>query len=271
MSLFEEWADEDDRLDQSRWSRPPACYTVVDHGRWFRRLFPKQHYTVFFRQLERMTKRKLSFSERSQIISAGFRLLSEKEYVETAEDFASQLKSEAETKKTNISRIKEIYLLADQLHERIRSLHGLTILNFSSEIRDYVGALYAPLSTQDSSAPIDEVFQRVLNTSKNKIEELKPTGKRGPLPDAALRKCISELAQVFGEENATAPYSRKEGRRASPFIDFVQQILYALPENAMIGRNGPYLPAAIEAHVHAVCADLKKALPDQNKKPKLAD
>ena len=104
MSLFDQWADEDDDRKLLRRSRPPASYTVVDHGHWFRRLFREQRYTVFFRQLERLTKRKLSFSEREAILSACIKLLLAKQYVETAEDFSSQLKSEAELLRWNIAR-----------------------------------------------------------------------------------------------------------------------------------------------------------------------
>ena len=72
----------------------------------------------------------------------------------------------------------------------------------------------------------------------------------------ALRLFIAELAQIFGKK-ATAGYSRKKGRRASPFIDFVETILFALPEEAIMGREGIYTGGAIEAHVSAVCAGLE--------------
>ena len=98
----------------------------------------------------------------------------------------------------------------------------------------------------------------------------KQKAKRGPAPDRAMRSCIVELIKAFGR-NPTAGWSEKKGRRSSPLIDFVNEILFALPEYARIGREVPYLPAAIEAHVAAVCKDLKKALPERNKKPKLAD
>jgi len=271
MSLFEEWPDEDDELDRSRRSRPPASYTLVDHGRLFRRLFPKQRYTVFFRQLNFIAKRKLSFSERDQVMSACCGLLLEKEYVETEEDLRSQLKSNAEDLKINIERFEEIYSLAEPLLERISSLDRLTFLNVRSEVQRYHHALYAPLEGERASAPIKEVLRRIVNVSKDEIKDFKSKTKRGPLPDAALRKCISEAAQVFGEKKATASHSRKEGRRTSPFIDFVQLIFLALPENAMIGRHGRYTAAAIETHVAAVCKDLKKGLRERNKKPKLAD
>ena len=272
MSLFDEWADEEFDLAYLRRSRPPASYTMTDHGRWFRRLFPKKRYTVFFRQLNHITKRKLSFSEREQIIGACGRLLLEKDYVETAEDFRSQLIDEARQKRMVISKFKEMNSLANQLLEHVKNLDKLSFLMARRDMQEFRSRLYEPLDEGDSRAPLVEVLQRISDTSKNMLEEeLKSKPKRGPSPDAALRKCISKLARVFGEENATAPDSRKKGRRASPFIDFVQQILYALPENAMIGRNGPYTWAAIEAHVYDVCKDLKKALPARKKKPKLAD
>ena len=116
MSLFEEWADE----DFERPLRPQGSYKLIDHGRWFRRLFPKQRYTVFFRRLERITKRKLSYSERDKIIGAGFRLLMEKHYVETAEDFRNQLKEEAEIQKMFYSHFEKINSLTDQLLELIK-------------------------------------------------------------------------------------------------------------------------------------------------------
>ena len=160
--------------------------------------------------------------------------------------------------------------MADQLLERISSLHSRAFLNLRDEVDDYLGALYAPLATQDSNAPIEEVLQRVVSISKDKIDELRSTGKRGPQPDAAIKKFISDLAQIFGKENATAGWNYTEDRRVSPFIDFVQTILFALPEYARIGRNGPYTWAAIEEHVHEVCGDLKKVLPARMKKQRLA-
>lgn len=260
MSLFEEWADEEDELNFSRRSRPPASYTVVDHGRWFRRLFPEQRYTVFFRQLNRITKQKLSFSERDEIIRACFSLLLDKEYVETAEDFRSQHLDEARQKTMVISTFKKINSLANQLLEHVGKLNKLTFFMSRRDMQEFRFKLHEPLDEGPSRAPLVEVLQRISDTSKNMLEEeLKSKAKQGPSPDTGLRNCISRLAQVFGE-NAPAGWSRKEERRASPFIDFVQVILYALPDNAMIGRNGPYLPASIEAHVAAALADVKKSL-----------
>ena len=251
MSLFEEWADE----DFERPLRRPASYKVMDHGRWFRRLFPKQRYTVFFRQLERITKRKLSFSERDQIIGAGFRLLMEKHYVETAEDFRNQLKEEAEIQKMFYSDFEKINSLADQLLEHIKIFNKTTLLSSRREVQDFRYALYAPLDKDCSNAPIVPVLNRIIEAAKNMIEEHKPRAKPGPAPDTALRVFIAELAQIFGGK-VTAGSSRKEGRRTSPFIEFVKATLFKLPENAFTGRDGIYTSAAIEAHVAAVCADL---------------
>ena len=87
------------------------------------------------------------------------------------------------------------------------------------------------------------------------IEKHKPRAKPGPAPDTALRVFIAELALIFGGK-VTAGSNRKEGRRTSPFIEFVKATLFKLPENAFTGRDGIYTSAAIEGHVAAVCADL---------------
>lgn len=272
MSLFEQWIEEQDKIILSRQSRPPASYTVVDHGMWFRRFFPEQRYTVFFRRLARIAKRKLSLSEREHIIGACGSLLWDKDYVETAEDFRSQLVDEARQKRMVISKFKEMNLLANQLLKQVRDLNKLTIFNGRLDMEEFRSRLYKPLDEGTSRAPVRAVLQRISDTSKDMLEEeLKSKPKPGPSPDAALRKCIIKLAHVFGEDAATAGWSEKDGRRVSSFIDFVQEILFALPENAMIGRNGRYTAAAIEGHVHAVCADLKKGLPVRKKKSKLAD
>lgn len=154
MSLFEEWADEEDELNFSRRSRPPASYTVVDHGRWFRRLFPEQRYTVFFRQLNRIAKRKLSFSERDKILRACFSLLLDKEYVETAEDFRSQHLDEARQKTMVISTFKKINSLANQLLEHVGKLNKLTFFMSRRDMQEFRFKLHEPLDEGPSRAPI---------------------------------------------------------------------------------------------------------------------
>lgn len=261
---------EDEGRSWASMSKYPVSYAVRNHVMLFQATFHKKRYPLFFHRLEQIVKRKLSYSERENIISACFELADNKFYLETKEDLRRQLKWEAELEKSEISDLEEIKSLADQLLRRIESLNISISLVARPKILEFRSRLYEPLDEECSGAPIVEVLQRVVNTSKNIVEEHKPAGKPGPLPDVAQKKCITKLAQVFGE-NPTAPFIRSEGRRASPFIDFVQQILYALPDNAMIGTKGPYLPAAVEGHVAAVCKELKKALPERNKTPKLAD
>lgn len=125
------------------------------------------------------------------------------------------------------------------------------------EKRAFINFLYEPLDEFSFLAPIDQVLYRIRPASENAIAECKPKGKRGSPPDTELRSCIAELIRVYGD-NPTAGYSRKEGRRASPLVDFVKSILFALPEEARMGRDGTYTGGAIEAHVAAVCADLRK-------------
>ena len=153
------------------------------------------------------------------------------------------------------STFEKMNSLADQLLEHIKPFSKFTLLSMRSDVQEFRHALYAPLDKECSNAPIIPVLDRILETSKNMMEKYKLKARRGPAPDMALRVFIAELAQIFGGK-VTAGFSRKEGRRTSPFIEFVKAILFELPENAFTGRVGIYTGAAIEEHVAAVCADL---------------
>ncbi len=217
----------------------PVSYPVRCHIRRCRWTFPKQHYPVLFHRLERIRKRRLSLSERDQVKAACGELIDSKEYVETAEELRQQLESEAEQEKYDISALKKVNSLADQLVQHLRYLElGIPLMRRPT-MDEFRSELYESFDKEWPRVPIVKVLRGVVKASKIVVERHKPQKKPGPSPDAALRKCISGLAQVFGADKATAPNSRKMGRRASPFIDFVQEILHALPENAMIGRKGP--------------------------------
>ena len=269
---YEDYLEEEyKRKDLRDRSIHPVSYPVRCHIRRCHWTFPNRRYPVLFHRLERIRKQKLSLSERDQIKAACRELIDSKEYIETAEELRQQLKSEAEREKYDISALKKVSSSADKLVQHLRYLEMAAPLIRRPTMDEFRSEFYELFDKEWPRVPIVKVLRGIVKASKIVIERHKPPKRRGPLPDAALRKCISELAQVFGEDAATAGWSEKEGRRVSPFIDFVQEIFSALPENAMIGRNGRYTAAAIETHVAEVCKELKKALPARKKKPKLAD
>ncbi len=57
----------------------------------FREAFPGRRCGPFFRKLEEITKRKLSYADRDLIIVASLRLIRKKNYAKTAEEFRTQL------------------------------------------------------------------------------------------------------------------------------------------------------------------------------------
>jgi len=223
----------------------------------FHETFPNCAPDPLFQRLEEIVKRKLSSTERFDIIKACLRLVESKKNAKTPEAFREELSLNNEEKKRLSDALQEIYSLSGQLIKGIDRLKKDIVTEGLLEKRAFIINLYEPLDAFSSPAPIDQVLHRIRHTSENAIAECKPKGKRGQLPDTELRLCIAELIRVFGDK-PTAGYSRKEGRRASPLIDFVESILFALPEEAMTGTGGPYTGGAIEAHVAAVCADLRK-------------
>ena len=261
MGLFEKLIADEGNFEKLQLANP-ITYRVRLNVRRFRRTFPNQRYHAFFHRLESIVKRKLSLSERNIIARACFELLLDKEYVETAEDFRWQLKREAEADKGAVAKLEDMHSLADRLQKHIKSIRDTRDEKDHPELVAFRRTIYDRLYWERKKAPIDAVLTRIADASEESIEELKSRLRRGPAPDRALRECIRELIQAYGKK-PTAGWSIKEGRRKSPLVDFVNEILFALPEFARIGREGPYLPAAIEAHVAAVCADLKKSY--QNK------
>ena len=99
--------DSGDPEDEGRsWasrSKYPVSYAARNHVMLFQATFHKKHYPLFFHRLEQIVKRKLSYSERENIISSCFELSDNKFYLETKEDLRRQLKWEAELEKSEFS------------------------------------------------------------------------------------------------------------------------------------------------------------------------
>ena len=223
----------------------------------FRQVFPHRRYGQFIRKLQEIRKRQLSSAERDDIFDACLRLVESKKNAKTSESFREQLFWDNEEKKRLSDSLENIHSLSGKLITAIDHLKRDIVTQGLQEKRSFFIQLYEPVDAFSPLAPTEQVLYQIRRASEKAISECRPKGKRGPKPDTELRLCIAELLRVFGD-NPTAGYSRKEGRRASPLIDFIETILSALPEEAMTGIDGPYTGGAIEAHVAAVCADLKK-------------
>jgi hypothetical protein len=220
----------------------------------FREAFPGSRSGPFFRKLEDITKRKLSYADRDLIIKASLRLIERKKYAKTGEQYRTQLSCENKDRKQLVETLQTIYSLSHELIKNIGLLENDDAWLIERDV--FFLDLYKPFDTHSAIAPVEQVLSQIQRASEAAVAQHQKKGKRGPPPDVALRWFIAELAQIFGKK-ATAGYSREKGRRASPFIDFVQAILFALPEGAIMGREGIYTGGAIEAHVSAVCTNIE--------------
>ena len=228
----------------------------------FREAFPGRRSASFFRKLENITKRKLSYADRDLIIKASIRLIRKKNYAKTAEEFRTQLSWENEDRKRLVEILQKIFSLSDELIKNIELLESDGAWFIEKDV--FLLDLYKPFDALSATAPVEKVLSRIQRASMDALTQCKNKGKRGPPPDTAFRLFIAELAQIF-DNKVTAGHSRKEGRRASPFIDFVETIIFALPEEAITGRNGIYTGGAIEAHVSAVCTNIETYVSSRKK------
>ena len=90
----------------------------------FREAFPGRRFGPFFRKLEEITKRKLSYADRVGIIKASLKLTETKGHVETAQDYKRQLTWKTEDRKRAIAALENIHSLTDQLANSIASLNS---------------------------------------------------------------------------------------------------------------------------------------------------
>jgi hypothetical protein len=225
----------------------------------FHEALPGRRCGPFFRKLQEIAKRKLSYADRDIIIKASLRLIksknyASKNYAKTAEKFRTQLSRENEDRKRLVETLQNICSISNELIENMYLLESDDSWFIEKDV--FLFDLYRPFDAHSAIAPVEQVLSRIQRASKDAVAQCKKKGKRGPPPDTALRWFIAQLAQIFCNK-VTAGHSRKEGRRASPFIDFVGTIIFALSEEAITGRNGIYTWGAIEAHVFAVCTNLK--------------
>jgi hypothetical protein len=212
----------------------------------FRKAFPGRRFGPFFRELEKIIKRKLSYADRDGIIKASLELIESKGRVETVQDYKRLLNWKAEDRKTAVAALENIHSLTEQLANSIASLTHDPTLKDLEEIKSFCDLIYEPLNYYFSEAPVKPVLRRIWHTSKKVIEECAPNGKRGPSRDSELELWLSELAQVYGPK-ITIGY--KDGRRTSPFIEFAKAIFFAVPAPARMGRQDLYTGAALEEHI----------------------
>ena len=218
-----------------------------------REAFPGCRCGPFFRTLEKITKRQLSYADRDAVIKSSLRLIARKNYAKTAAEFRTHLAWENEDRKRLVETLQEISSLSDKLIKNLETLESDGAWLIEKDV--FLLDLYKPFNALSAVAPVEQVLSRIQRASMDAVAQCKEKGKRGPPPDTSLRLFIAELAQIFGNK-VSAGYSRKEGRRASLFIDFAETILRALPEEAIMGGKGIYTSGAIEAHVSTVCANL---------------
>ena len=93
----------------------------------FREAFPGRRSASFFRKLENITKRKLSYADRDLIIKASLRLIRKKNYAKTAEEFRTQLSWENEDRKRLVEILQKIFSLSDELIKNIELLKAMTV------------------------------------------------------------------------------------------------------------------------------------------------
>jgi hypothetical protein len=227
------------------------CLDTRHHIRCFYAAFPGQLYPLFYHQLESIAERKLSIAERDAIIRVCRWLTEKKHNVKTADDLKRKLAGDNETKKRFIAAKRKLNLLAKQAEDSLVRLSiGIYNMSMHPYVRDYSDARELSHSLRElldrfPSAPLElPVLGGIiaLTESEQKIG-------RGPPPDAEFARTIKLLEAIWGKE-ITAGYNASEGRRTSPFIEFVKTILRALPHNALIGREGIYTDAAIEEHIN---------------------
>jgi len=97
----------------------PALRDQVD---LFHEAFPGRRCAPFFRKLEEIVKRKLSFTDRNTLIKACLRLIERKKNATTAEALRTQLSWENEDRKRLLETLQKISSLSNDLTENIELL-----------------------------------------------------------------------------------------------------------------------------------------------------
>ena len=137
---------------------PAYCGGVKCAMGLFGEAFPGRRCGAFFRQLNKIVKRELSFADRDKIIKASLRLVERKKNATTAEVFRSQLSWENEDKKKLVATLEKIHSLADDL---IISIELLEDDNWSIDFEEkdaFLIALYRPFDARSSIAPVEQVL-----------------------------------------------------------------------------------------------------------------